>query len=87
MPDVVVQKKRHQEQPQPLTVEVAEPKNQPTTVRVPMPVSGRQGFLEVREVATKEVVTAIELLSPVNKRSGRGRQTYETKRLKSRGLR
>lgn len=31
-------------------------------------------------VATKDVVTAIELLSPINKRSGRGRQAYESKR-------
>lgn len=31
-------------------------------------------------MTTKEVVTAIELLSPINKRSGRGRQTYESKR-------
>jgi hypothetical protein len=43
-------------------------------------VREKQGFLEVREVATKAVVTAIELLSPVNKRAGTGRQTYETKR-------
>jgi hypothetical protein len=40
----------------------------------------RQGYLEVREVATREVVTAIELLSPVNKRSGPGRNSYEDKR-------
>jgi Protein of unknown function (DUF4058) len=45
-------------------------------------VREKQGFLEVREVATKAVVTAIELLSPVNKRAGTGRQTYETKRQK-----
>lgn len=32
----------------------------------------KQGYLEIREVATSEVVTAIELLSPVNKRSGEG---------------
>ncbi|MEL7143020.1 MAG: DUF4058 family protein [Cyanobacteria bacterium J06573_11] len=80
IPDVVVQKNKRKEQTQPITVAVAEPKNQPTTVRVPMPVSVRQGFLEVREVATKAVVTAIEILSPVNKRSGPGRQTYKTKR-------
>ncbi len=36
----------------------------------------------MREVSTKAVVTAIELLSPVNKRAGTGRQSYETKRQK-----
>ncbi|MFG6101533.1 DUF4058 family protein [Leptothoe sp. EHU-05/26/07-4] len=51
-----------------------------TLVEVPMPITVRQGYLEVREVATKEVVTAIDLLSPINKRPGRGRQTYENKR-------
>jgi hypothetical protein len=40
----------------------------------------RQGYLEVREVATREVVTVIELLSPVNKRSGQGLNSYEDKR-------
>jgi hypothetical protein len=39
-----------------------------------------QGYLEVREVATREVVTVIELLSPINKRSGQGRNSYEDKR-------
>ena len=42
----------------------------------------KQGYLEIREVATSEVVTAIELLSPVNKRSGEGRKAYESKRLR-----
>jgi len=51
-------------------------------VRVPLPQSIRQGYLEVREVATKQVITAIEVLSPINKRSGPGRQTYEGKRAK-----
>ena len=36
----------------------------------------------MREVATSEVVTAIEILSPVNKRSGEGRKQYEGKRNK-----
>ncbi|NEP55504.1 MAG: DUF4058 family protein [Symploca sp. SIO2G7] len=36
----------------------------------------------MREIATSEVVTAIEVLSPVNKRPGKGRTKYETKRQK-----
>ncbi len=38
-------------------------------------------YLEVREVATKELITVIEVLSPTNKRS-EGRSLYETKRIK-----
>jgi hypothetical protein len=40
----------------------------------------RQKHLEVREIATGPVVTVIEVLSPVNKRSGQGRIDYENKR-------
>ena len=40
----------------------------------------KQGYLEVREVSTGQVITAIEILSPVNKRTGKGRQQYEAKR-------
>ncbi|MCC3572089.1 MAG: DUF4058 family protein [Microcoleus sp. PH2017_40_RAT_O_B] len=52
----------------------------PTTVKVPIPEKIKQTYLEVREMATKQVVTAIEILSPVNKRSGDGRITYLKKR-------
>lgn len=52
----------------------------PTTVKVPIPEKIKQTYLEVREMATKQVVTAIEILSPVNKRSGEGRLTYLKKR-------
>jgi hypothetical protein len=41
----------------------------------------RETYLEVREVATGEVITVIELLSPKNKRQGEGRKAYQTKRL------
>ena len=52
----------------------------PTTVKVPTIEKIKQTYLEVREMATKQVVTAIEILSPVNKRSGEGRITYLKKR-------
>jgi len=52
----------------------------PTTVKVPAPEKIKQTYLEVREMATRQVVTAIEILSPVNKRSGDGRITYLKKR-------
>ncbi len=40
----------------------------------------RESYLEVREVATAEVITVIELLSPKNKRVGEGRNADQTKR-------
>lgn len=52
----------------------------PTTVKVPIPEKIKQSYLEVREMATRQVVTAIEIISPVNKRSGEGRTTYLKKR-------
>jgi predicted nuclease of restriction endonuclease-like (RecB) superfamily len=42
----------------------------------------KEGYLEIREVATGRVVTAIEILSPTNKRAGYGRNTDEAKRQK-----
>ncbi|KYC42504.1 hypothetical protein WA1_21320 [Scytonema hofmannii PCC 7110] len=61
---------------------VASPPATPVTVGIPMLEEVEEGFLEVREVGTGEVVTAIELLSPKNKRSGEGRRAYESKRQK-----
>ncbi len=51
----------------------------PSTVIVPMPEEVQLGYLEIRDVATGQVVTTIEVLSPVNKR-GLGREKYERKR-------
>lgn len=61
-------------------VAVAAPPATPVAVTVPMPMEFREGYLEVRETATKEVVSVIEVLSPTNKRLGKGRDTYEEKR-------
>ncbi|MDY7002510.1 MAG: DUF4058 family protein [Cyanobacteriota bacterium] len=54
----------------------------PITVTLPIPITIRQGYLEIQEVATKEVVTTIEILSPANKRGGKGREMYLEKREK-----
>ena len=40
----------------------------------------RHRYLKIRSLGTSDVVTVIEILSPVNKR-GTGRQKYESKRL------
>jgi hypothetical protein len=49
-------------------------------VDVPMADEVEEAFLEVRDVATGRCVTVLELLSPVNKLTGRGRDTYLEKR-------
>ncbi|BBD66442.1 hypothetical protein NIES4072_62880 [Nostoc commune NIES-4072] len=61
-------------------VVVAAPTSEPIKVKIPMPVSIREGYLEVREVETEILITTIEILSPTNKRIGKGRQIYEEKR-------
>ncbi|MEN9222250.1 MAG: DUF4058 family protein [Thermostichus sp. BF3_bins_97] len=53
---------------------------QPLDVELPMPEVVRQGYLEIRDITTSEVVTVIEVLSPVNKRPGEGRRAYGAKR-------
>jgi hypothetical protein len=80
LPDVSIQRLLRQSTSEPLKVATTEPSSQPIPVIVPIPESIRLGYLEIREVKTKDVVTAIKLLSPVNKRPGKGRQTYENKR-------
>jgi hypothetical protein len=47
---------------------------------VPLEVPMRLASVEVREAGVDTLVTAIEILSPINKRSGRERQKYLRKR-------
>jgi hypothetical protein len=61
----------------PAAVAVAEP----LVVNVPVPEPIEEGYLEVREVASGKMITVIEILSPINKQPGEGRETYETKRI------
>ena len=49
-------------------------------VDVPMADEVAEVFLEVRDVATGQCVTVVELLSPVNKLLGHGREAYLDKR-------
>ena len=53
----------------------------PTLVEVPLPDVITEAYLELRTVEDDRVVTVLELLSPTNKRPGRGRTEYELKRL------
>lgn len=52
----------------------------PQQITLPMPLPVNERYLEVRELTTDQVITAIEVLSPKNKRSGAGRLAYESKR-------
>lgn len=54
----------------------------PQPVQLPMSVEVKERYLEIRAVATRELVTVIEILSPANKRSGKGRAIYEAKRMR-----
>lgn len=55
---------------------------QPLNIQIPIAQEIQERFLEIREAGTGSVITTIELLSPKNKRSGDGRDTYVQKRQK-----
>ncbi len=54
--------------------------SRPQRVQLPMGLEVRERYLEVRELGADAVITVIELLSPSNKRTGKGRVAYEDKR-------
>jgi hypothetical protein len=54
--------------------------NRPQPVRLPMGLEVKERYLEVRALETDRVITVIEVLSPKNKRVGKGRSAYEEKR-------
>lgn len=78
-PDVTVGRRQNTGRGNGPTAIAAAP-SQPVSVMVPMPIEVQEGYLEIRAVATQAVVTVIEVLSPANKRSGRGRDSYLQKR-------
>ena len=81
IPDVVVQRSQAATNNQTEeNVALANPSTQPATVTLPIPQAVKERYLEVRKVGKKEVVAAIEVLSPKNKRTGEGRNAYEIKR-------
>ncbi|MDX2229904.1 MAG: DUF4058 family protein [Leptolyngbyaceae cyanobacterium bins.349] len=77
--DVAVLKGAANNNLNPVSVMVAD-QQAPQQVRVPMPEEVRESYLEIREVASGQVITVLELLSPKNKRVGVGRATYDRKR-------
>ena len=85
LPDVSVLSKKSQTNESNYTestVTATATSTKPITVTLPIPITIRQGYLQIQEVATKEVVTTIEILSPSNKRGGKGREMYLEKREK-----
>ena len=80
IPDVIVKSRETLPDVTMTNVAVTAPTTEPVRVTIPMPLTIREGYLEVREVGTEALVTTIEILSPTNKRVGKGRQMYEEKR-------
>lgn len=79
IPDVSIAGKQPEQSQLSATVTLP-PLVEPITVAVPMAEEVQERYLEIREVATGAVITAIEILSPKNKRPGEGRQAYDRKR-------
>jgi len=52
----------------------------PQSVTLPIPTEVKERYLEIREVGSNAVITVIEVLSPKNKRPGKGRTVYQEKR-------
>jgi len=82
IPDVVVAAKAT---PSPSLSESRSPGSvstqvQPQQVQIPMPEEVTERYLEIRDLETGDVVTAIEVLSPKNKQPGKGRIIYAEKR-------
>ena len=78
-PDVTVQRPRLTDASASGGSAVSISPSEPVKVSVPMLEEVKEAYLEIKEAATQVVITAIEILSPSNKR-GDGRQKYEQKR-------
>lgn len=55
--------------------------DEPLVGELPQAEEVIERYLEIRDTATHDVITAIEILSPTNKQGGEGRRQYEQKRL------
>lgn len=88
IPDVTVEQREGMRSPTqpatvsgPKTIAVIEKPSEPVPVLISMPIEVKERYLEIKAVQTGEVVTVVEILSPANKRLGKGRNTYLEKRL------
>lgn len=83
IPDAVVLTsvaQRNPPQPESASTPAIERRFPPQTVTLPMPTKIKERYLTVREVGSNAVIAVIEVLSPKNKRKGKGRTVYEEKR-------
>lgn len=82
IPDAAVLSATSSKQPKDTVSEVATTliQNRPQPITLPMPITLKERYLEVREIGTETVITVIEILSPKNKKRGKGRVAYERKR-------
>lgn len=78
IPDIIMAKTESRLEPR--GVATLTPIVKPLKISLEMPEEVQESYLEVREIATGQVVTVIELLSPKNKRPGEGRSAYDRKR-------
>ncbi|OQY53546.1 MAG: hypothetical protein DRR08_16145 [Candidatus Parabeggiatoa sp. nov. 2] len=78
IPDVTILSQDSPTEPTQEEVAIAS-KCEPVTVTIPMSEEVREGYLEIQEVTTGEVITVIDILSPKNKRPGEGRKAYKRK--------
>jgi len=81
IPDVVVKTRQNRHEHN-NNVALATSTSEPLKVRIPVPIAIKEGYLEIKEVGTEKLVTTIEILSPTNKRLGKGRRDYIEKREK-----
>lgn len=79
-PDVSVIDRSRLSAVAPGSVPAAAVLERPVTVELPLLDQIRERYLEIRDMATHEVVTVIEILSPTNKQPGEHRRQYERKR-------
>lgn len=79
IPDVSVLNRGSNEAPS-ATAVAERTSTQPTRILLPTPEEISERYLEIREVKTGKVITAIEVLSPKNKKAGEGREAYLRKR-------
>lgn len=82
LPDLAVKRQSSNlnQSPSQIAVAVVSSPVPPMTVTVPIHEKIKQNYLEVRDRGTGLVVTVIEILSPVNKGAGEGRDSYLQKR-------
>ncbi len=80
IPDVTIQRSSTQINSTNTNIAVADPPAQCLKVRIPLPVELTESYLQVISTETRKVVTVIEVLSPANKRPGKGREMYAEKR-------